>query len=112
MLAQIEAAPSSYPYRAPETDAEEVTAEIWSQILPVADVGADDNFFELGGTSIEAIEFMTRLCDQFAVNLPLELIFNRPILSEIAGELEAALVSEIGAMSDAEINAELDELGR
>jgi amino acid adenylation domain-containing protein len=107
MLAQIEAAPSSHPYRAPETDAEEVTAEIWSQILPVADVGADDNFFELGGTSIEA-----RLCDQFAVNLPLELIFNRPILSEIAGELEAALVSEIGAMSDAEINAELDELGR
>ena len=82
--------------------------ELWSELLPVTEIGADDNFFELGGTSIEAIEFMTRLCDQFAIDIPLELIFNKPVLAEIAAEFEAALVAQIDAMSDAEVRAALD----
>ncbi len=111
LLAKLSVAPSSRPFRAPETDAEQVTAELWSELLPVAEIGGDDNFFELGGTSIEAIEFMTRLAEQFAVSLPLELIFNRPVLSEIAEELEAALVAQISEMSDAEVEAELSKMG-
>ena len=111
LLARLSATPSSRPFRAPETDAEQVTAELWSELLPVAEIGGDDNFFELGGTSIEAIEFMTRLGEQFGVNLPLELIFNRPVLSEIAAELEAALVAQISALTDAEVEAELSRSG-
>ncbi len=111
LLARLSAAPSSRPFRAPETDAEQVTAELWSELLPVAEIGGDDNFFELGGTSIEAIEFMTRLGEQFGVNLPLELIFNHPVLSEIAAQLEAALVAQISEMTDAEVEAELGRLG-
>ncbi len=111
LLARLSAAPSSRPFRAPETDAEQVTAELWSELLPVAEIGGDDNFFELGGTSIEAIEFMTRLGEEFGVNLPLELIFNRPLLSEIAADLEDALVAQINQMSDDEVEAELGRLG-
>ncbi len=111
LLARLSASPSSRPFRAPETDAEQVTAELWSEILPVAEIGGDDNFFELGGTSIEAIEFMTRLGEQFGVNLPLESIFNNPVLSEIALQLEAALVAQISELSDAEVEAELTRLG-
>jgi hypothetical protein len=64
----------------------------------------------MGSTSIEAIEFMTRLFDRFSVNLSLELIFNKPALSAIAAEMEAALVAEINAMSDAEFRTGLDEI--
>jgi amino acid adenylation domain-containing protein len=107
LLAKLSSTPSSRPFRAAETDAEEVVLELWSGLLPVTEIGADDNFFELGGTSIEAIEFMTRLCDQFALDIPLELIFTKPVLAEVASEFEAALVAQIDSMSDAEVQAAL-----
>ena len=109
LLAKLSATPSSMPFRAPETEGEEAVAELWSELLPVAEIGADDNFFELGGTSIEAIEFMTRLCDRFEVELPLDLIFNRPSVAGIAVELESALVAQIESMSDAEVQAALEQ---
>ena len=108
LLAKLSATPSSMPFRAPETEGEEAVAELWSELLPVAEIGADDNFFELGGTSIEAIDFMTRLCDRFEVELPLDLIFNKPSVAGIAVELESALVAQIEGMSDAEVEAALE----
>ena len=50
---------------------------------------------------------MTRLCDQFALDIPLELIFTKPVLAEVASEFEAALVAQIDSMSDAEVQAAL-----
>jgi hypothetical protein len=41
------------------------------------------------------------------VELPLEFIFNDPVLANIAEALESAIVAQISEMSDAEINAEL-----
>jgi amino acid adenylation domain-containing protein len=109
LLAKLSATPSSQAFRTPETEGEEAVAELWAELLPVAEIGADDNFFELGGTSIEAIDFMTRLCDGFSVELPLDLIFNKPVLAEIAVELESALVAQIEGMSDAEVHAALED---
>ncbi|MDJ0905141.1 MAG: amino acid adenylation domain-containing protein [Woeseiaceae bacterium] len=108
LLAKLSATPSSQPFRTPETEGEEAVAELWAELLPVVEIGADDNFFELGGTSIEAIEFMTRLCDGFGVELPLDLIFNKPVLAEVAVELESALVAQIEGMTDAEVRAALE----
>ena len=54
---------------------------------------------------------MTRLGEEFSNSLPLELIFNRPVLSDIAAELEAALAAQIRQMSDAEVEAELSRSG-
>jgi amino acid adenylation domain-containing protein len=108
LLAKLSATPSSQAFRTPETEGEEAVAELWAELLPVVEIGADDNFFELGGTSIEAIEFMTRLCDGFSVDLPLDLIFNKPVLAEIAVELESALVAQIEGMTDAEVHAALE----
>jgi acyl carrier protein len=109
LLAKLSATPSSQAFRTPETEGEEAVAELWSGLLPVVEIGADDNVFELGGTSIEAIEFMTRLCDGFSVELPLDLIFNKPVLAEIAVELESALVAQIEGMTDAEVRAALED---
>jgi acyl carrier protein len=109
LLSMLSAASSTDAKRRPDTDAEEAIASIWAELLPVADIGADDNFFEIGGTSIDAIEFMSEMCEQFAVEIPLDLIFKQPVLADIAAELESALVAEIERMSDAEVNAALSD---
>jgi amino acid adenylation domain-containing protein len=109
ILAKLPTKPMSSKFRPPATETEMTTADIWSELLPTTDIGGDDNFFELGGTSIEAIEFMTRLCDQFAIDLPLDLIFLKPVLSDFAAELESALIAQIDSMSDAEILSALND---
>ncbi|MCW1777586.1 phosphopantetheine-binding protein, partial [Pantoea ananatis] len=42
-------------YVAPEGEAEQVLARIWSQVLDVPRIGRHDNFFELGGDSMRSI---------------------------------------------------------
>ncbi|QOH70302.1 non-ribosomal peptide synthase/polyketide synthase [Pseudomonas putida] len=47
-------------YVAPQTDVQRTLAQVWSEVLGVAEVGLDDNFFELGGDSIIAIQVVGR----------------------------------------------------
>lgn len=45
---------------APTTPAERTLAQIWADVLGVAEVGIHDGFFELGGDSINAIQIVSR----------------------------------------------------
>ncbi|AGP35405.1 hypothetical protein SCE1572_13250 [Sorangium cellulosum So0157-2] len=47
-------------YVAPRTPAEELLAEIWSEVLRLDRVGIDDPFFEIGGDSIRSLQVSTR----------------------------------------------------
>ena len=47
-------------YVAPTNELEQRLAEIWKQVLGVAQVGVDDNFFALGGDSIISIQVVSR----------------------------------------------------
>ncbi|MEJ5865310.1 amino acid adenylation domain-containing protein, partial [Pseudomonas farsensis] len=47
-------------YAAPVDEAQRQLAEVWAQVLGLAQVGIDDNFFELGGDSIIAIQVVSR----------------------------------------------------
>lgn len=44
----------------PTSEAEEILAEIWSDLLGVHPIHRDDDFFELGGDSIVAIQLVSR----------------------------------------------------
>lgn len=46
--------------RRPETDAERVLAELFSEVLNVPDVRVEDDFFALGGDSILSIQLVSR----------------------------------------------------
>ncbi|RZK98785.1 MAG: amino acid adenylation domain-containing protein, partial [Rubrivivax sp.] len=48
-------------YEAPQGQAEEVLAQVWAQVLGVAQVGRQNNFFELGGDSIVSLQIVARL---------------------------------------------------
>ena len=63
---------------APRTAAEEIMAQIWSQVLRVERIGIYDNFFGLGGHSLRATQVMFRLREIFAVDLSVRIIFEMP----------------------------------
>jgi amino acid adenylation domain-containing protein len=74
-------------YRAPQSAAEIQLADIWTEVLHVPRVGLDDHFFELGGHSLLAAQVIARLKARLGVSLPLRLVFEKPLLCELAAEV-------------------------
>jgi acyl carrier protein len=83
------------PYRTPEGPVEEYLVGVWQEELEVERVGTDDSFFELGGTSLTAMQVMLRLCREFDIDLPLESMFLRPTLKELAKLAEERILADV-----------------
>jgi amino acid adenylation domain-containing protein/FkbM family methyltransferase len=71
-------------YLGPRTDTERAVAAIWSELLPVRNVGVNDDFFDLGGQSLMAIKMVSRLRDVFDVDVQLRNLFERPTVAGLA----------------------------
>ena len=71
-------------YVAPRNSSEETTAKIFASILKVSNVGIYDNFFELGGHSLLATQVISRLREEFQIDLPLRSLFQRPTVAQLA----------------------------
>jgi acyl carrier protein len=71
-------------YEAPQGEMETQIAGIWAEILKLQRVGRHDNFFELGGHSLLAVRLASRLREAFDVDVPINEIFARPVLSSLA----------------------------
>lgn len=71
-------------YVTPRTEAEEVVARIFAEVLCVDRVGVEDNFFTLGGHSLLATQVLSRVIEKFDVELPLHRLFERPTVSAFA----------------------------
>jgi phthiocerol/phenolphthiocerol synthesis type-I polyketide synthase E len=75
----------SAPYVAPDGAYQIAVASAMGELLGIERVGANDNFFELGGHSLLAIQVITRLRQQFDVELPIRaLLFEAPTVAGIA----------------------------
>jgi len=81
----------STEYLAPRSDVEKTIAEIWKDLLGIAPVGVFDKFFELGGHSLLAIQVISRLRELFQVELPVQRLFERPTIAELAETIEKEL---------------------
>ena len=71
----------------PRTPVEETLAAIWAEVLKVEQVGVYDNFFELGGHSLAAAQVANRVRDTFAADLPVQDVFEYPVLAELAASI-------------------------
>ena len=69
---------------APQTDNEMILAAIWQSLLGMEDVSRDDHFFNLGGHSLLAVQMVNRLRHQHQLDLPLNRIFEQPLLKQCA----------------------------
>jgi len=82
---------------APQTPTEEGLAKIWSEVLGLERLGIGDNFFELGGNSLMAIQVISRIRKIFQVGIPVNIIFTKPTISDLAlliTQLQAAQQEE------------------
>lgn len=69
----------------PPTSATEIVlASMWSELLGVAGVGTADSFFALGGHSLAATQLVARIDAEFAVRVPLAVLFEMPTLGGLA----------------------------
>jgi acyl carrier protein len=56
-------------------------------VLDLEDLPADAHFFALGGDSLQALEVTSALQDELGRELPLELLYEHPELTEFAARV-------------------------
>ncbi|EJL91708.1 amino acid adenylation enzyme/thioester reductase family protein, partial [Herbaspirillum sp. CF444] len=74
----------SRDYVAPRTVAEKAVAQLWQDLLQVERAGLGDAFLDLGGHSLLATQVVSRLRQQFNIDLPLRALFEAEDLQAFA----------------------------
>jgi len=72
----------------PRSDVEILLASLWSNVLKIEVNSVTANFFDLGGHSLLATQLASRIRDSFEIDMPLRVLFEHPVLSELAGWLD------------------------
>jgi acyl carrier protein len=96
----------------PQTPLEQAIAAIWKELLDVEVIRRNDNFFLIGGDSLLGTLVVSRLRQEFEIEVPLTTLFEAPTLAELV-EAIMAMAVEAGAANDEaanDENAELDGL--
>lgn len=76
-------------------DLDAAIAVIWAEVLGVDRVPADADFFELGGHSLAMIRIVGRVADLVGAELPVDVFFDTPTLSEFVAAVRKVLASEV-----------------
>lgn len=79
-------------YVAPSGEIEETLATFWSEVLHLSQVSSNDSFIELGGNSLAAIRLMAKINETFALDLPINVIFEQPTVAGMAHYIEARIL--------------------
>ena len=111
-------------YEPPHGQVETGLAQIWREILQIEQVGRGDDFFELGGHSLLATQLTSRIRRLFEVDMPIMEVFKSPTLARLAESIHAAQLSEFASedvqrlsadmegLSEADLQALLEQEGR
>ena len=97
------------PYVAPRTPIEEVLASIWAEVLRQPAVSVEDNFFHLGGHSLLATQVVSRVREQFEVDLDLRSLFEAPTVAGLAALVESAQADSVAEPESTISRASRDE---
>lgn len=106
-LPKVENVERSDEFISPRNETESMLAEIWCEILKLDVVGVRDNFFDVGGQSLLATQIVSRIRDDFKVEIPLSSIFESPTIENIALYI---LKNELLSADDDMLEKLLDEL--
>lgn len=103
------AAIPALPYAAPQTPFEEIMVTIWQEVLGPAQIGIHNNFFDLGGHSLLATQIISRVRDQFEVDLPVRALFEHATIAALSARVEAIIMAELAELDDEAVENLLQE---
>jgi acyl carrier protein len=66
----------------PRTSSERQIADIWADVLGLANVGVNDNFFQIGGDSLAMVRIILRVHELTDFELPIRAFFEAPTIEE------------------------------
>jgi hypothetical protein len=78
----------------PRSATELLVADVWRQVLGIADIAVDDDFFQVGGHSLLATQVISRLNATLPVELPLMALFEDPTIAGLAQRISRQAESE------------------
>ncbi|MFI0423847.1 amino acid adenylation domain-containing protein [Spongiactinospora sp. 9N601] len=94
--------PESTAYVPPRTDAEELVADVYAEVLGLEKVGAHDDFFALGGHSLLATRVIAGIRALTEVEVPIRTIFAAGAVADLAQAVTDLLTAEIDRLTDEE----------
>lgn len=74
-------------YVGPRNEKEILISKVWKDILEVEEIGIDDDFFDLGGHSLMATRVVSRIRNEFNVDLSVRYLFEYPTIRELAKQI-------------------------
>ena len=110
------------PFALPASEIEKSLVRIWEEVLDVRPIGNHDRFFDLGGHSLSASKVVSRVIQQFQLDIPLRSLFESPTIADMATVITAhqgkildeqgmtQLIDELDALSEEEAERLVGEL--
>jgi amino acid adenylation domain-containing protein len=74
-------------YATAKNSVDQVLANLWADVLGVADVGIDDDFLQLGGDSLLGARIVARVNENFSLTSPLKVLFDTPTVARLSAYL-------------------------
>ncbi|HKG22749.1 MAG TPA: amino acid adenylation domain-containing protein [Blastocatellia bacterium] len=87
---------SEQAFIAPRTPIEEQVARIWAEVLNLPVVGIHNTFFDLGGHSLLATEVVSRMRNDFQVDLTIRTVLESPTVAELASMISEGRLAKTG----------------
>ncbi len=91
--------------RAPHSPEEQRMAALWSELLGESPRHVDADFFEQGGCSMHAVQLSVRLRERHGVEMPPRIVFEFPVLHDLAEWLRRQSCSEVEGQTPADLMA-------
>ncbi|MFB9222924.1 type I polyketide synthase [Paracoccus cavernae] len=82
---------------APGLEAE--IAAIWSELLGIAQIGAEDSFFDLGGHSLIAVRMFAQVRKAIGIDLPISTLFEAPTIAKLAALIAPRVAPRDGVVA-------------
>lgn len=87
------------PSTTPKTVTELRLADLWVELLRSEVPGANDHFFEIGGNSLKAASLVSKIHQEFGVELTITDLFSEPSLSGMAKLIDASDTSDFDSIA-------------
>ena len=75
-------------YEAASSEVEERLIRMWEELLGIEGIGIRDNFFRVGGHSLMATQVVSRIREEYGIEIGLREMFEGPTVGELGERIE------------------------